>query len=71
MNDSTREMLLKAALVVFGVILLLVYPLSLVWPSGWMMLDQIVNQMRLRCSEGLRAALIRNTPSTAYIPHII
>ena len=35
MNDSTREMLLKAALVVFGVIFLLVYPLSLVWPSGW------------------------------------
>jgi uncharacterized protein DUF6632 len=35
MNDSTREMLLKAALVVFGVIFLLVYPLSLVWPLGW------------------------------------
>ena len=35
MNDSTREMLLKAALVVFGVIFLLIYPLSLVWPSGW------------------------------------
>jgi uncharacterized protein DUF6632 len=35
MNDSTRERLLKAALVVFGVIFLLVYPLGLVWPSGW------------------------------------
>lgn len=35
MSDSTREMLLKAALVVFGVIFLLIYPLSLVWPSGW------------------------------------
>ena len=35
------------------------------------MLDQMVNQMRLRCSEGWRAALIRNAPSTAYIPQII
>jgi hypothetical protein len=35
MNDSTREMLLKAALVAFGIAFLLVYPLSLVWPSGW------------------------------------
>ncbi len=35
MDDSTREMLLKAALIVFGVTFLLVYPLSLVWPSGW------------------------------------
>ena len=35
MNDSTRETLLKAALVVFGVIFLLVYPLGLIWPSGW------------------------------------
>ena len=35
MNDSTRETLLKGALVVFGVIFFLVYPLGLVWPSGW------------------------------------
>src|SRR5215468_11718173 len=35
MSDNTREMLLKAALIVFGVIFLLVYPLGLVWPSGW------------------------------------
>ena len=35
MNGSTRETLLKAALVVFGVIFFLVYPLGLVWPSGW------------------------------------
>jgi hypothetical protein len=27
--------LLSLALVVFGVVLLLVYPLALVWPSGW------------------------------------
>jgi uncharacterized protein DUF6632 len=36
MNDSTREKLLKAALVVFGVIFFLIYPLGLVWPSGWL-----------------------------------
>src|SRR5262245_3721117 len=35
MNDSAREMLLKATLVVFGVIFFLVDPLGLVWPSGW------------------------------------
>ena len=31
----TKENLLKIALRVFGVILLLVYPISIVWPSGW------------------------------------
>jgi len=35
MNDTTREKLLKPALVAFGVIFFLVYPLGLVWPSGW------------------------------------
>ena len=35
MNDSTREKLLKAALVTFGAIFFLIYPLGLVWPSGW------------------------------------
>ena len=35
MNDVTREKLLKAALMAFGVIFFLVYPLGLVWPSGW------------------------------------
>jgi hypothetical protein len=35
MNDSTREKLLKTALVAFGAIFFLVYPLGLVWPSGW------------------------------------
>ena len=35
MNDITREKLLKPALVAFGVIFFLVYPLGLVWPSGW------------------------------------
>ena len=35
MNDSTREKLLKAALMAFGAIFFLIYPLGLVWPSGW------------------------------------
>jgi len=35
MMETTREKLLKLALVAFGVIFLLVYPLGLVWPSGW------------------------------------
>jgi hypothetical protein len=35
MNETTRELLLRAALVVFGVTFFLVYPLGLVWPSGW------------------------------------
>ena len=35
MNDSTRGMLLKIALVAFGAIFFLIYPLGLVWPSGW------------------------------------
>jgi hypothetical protein len=35
MNDSTREKLLTMALVAFGAIFFLIYPLGLVWPSGW------------------------------------
>jgi uncharacterized protein DUF6632 len=35
MNDSTREKLLKIALVAFGAIFFAVYPLGMVWPSGW------------------------------------
>ena len=35
MNPQTREKYLKLALRVFGVIFLLVYPLTMVWPSGW------------------------------------
>jgi hypothetical protein len=27
--------LLKIALVVFGIVMLLIYPLAIVWPSGW------------------------------------
>jgi len=35
MDDGTREKLLKAALVIFGAIFFFIYPLGLVWPSGW------------------------------------
>src|SRR5258706_9541126 len=36
MDDSAREKLLKIALVAFGAIFFLVYPLGLIWPSGWL-----------------------------------
>ena len=32
---ANSESLLKYALILFGVIFLLVYPLAIVWPSGW------------------------------------
>ena len=35
MDTALREKLLRIVLVVFGVIFLLVYPIALVWPSGW------------------------------------
>jgi len=35
MNAETKDKLLKLALRLFGVIFLLVYPLSMIWPSGW------------------------------------
>ena len=35
MTHSTKLILLKYALVAFGSIFLLVYPLGLLWPSGW------------------------------------
>ena len=34
MSEDTKEKYLKIALVVVGVMFLLVYPLSLIWPSG-------------------------------------
>jgi len=35
-NDSTGSTkLLKLVLAVFGAIFLFVYPLAVVWPSGW------------------------------------
>jgi hypothetical protein len=36
MNDGPREKLLKVALVAFGAIFFLIYPLGVVWPSGWL-----------------------------------
>ena len=35
MNPEAKDKFLKMALRLFGVIFLLVYPLSMVWPSGW------------------------------------
>ena len=35
MSNATREKYLKYALVVVGILFLLVYPMGVVWPSGW------------------------------------
>ena len=35
MNNEIRERYLKLALVVSGIAFLLVYPLGIVWPTGW------------------------------------
>ncbi len=35
MDSRAKETYLKLALRLFGVIFLLVYPISIVWPSGW------------------------------------
>ncbi len=35
MDPDTKEKFLKLELRLFGVVFLLVYPLSVVWPSGW------------------------------------
>ncbi|MGD9545452.1 MAG: DUF6632 domain-containing protein [Methylocystis sp.] len=35
MNDAKREKFLKIALVTFGVLFFVIYPLGLIWPSGW------------------------------------
>src|SRR5262249_20384211 len=35
MDNITREKFLKIALVAIGAIFLTIYPLSLIWPSGW------------------------------------
>ena len=36
MDDDTREKLLKIALVAFGAIFFTIYPLGVIWPSGWL-----------------------------------
>jgi hypothetical protein len=35
MDNSTREKLLKLALIAIGVIFFTIYPLGFIWPSGW------------------------------------
>lgn len=35
MNIAINDQILKIALRVFGVIFLFVYPLGMIWPSGW------------------------------------
>ena len=35
MNNITREKLLKITLVGFGAIFFAIYPLGIIWPSGW------------------------------------
>lgn len=35
MTTASNDSLLKTALMVFGVIFCLVYPIGLIWPSGW------------------------------------
>ena len=35
MDTNTREKYLKMALVAFGAIFFLIYPLGQIWPSGW------------------------------------
>ena len=40
MDDMTREKRLKIALIAFGAIFFTIYPLSLIWPSGWQSLRE-------------------------------
>jgi len=35
MDSTTKEQALRYALILFGIIFCLVYPLSIVWPAGW------------------------------------
>ena len=35
MNEESKDRFLRIALRVFGVIFFLIYPLGIVWPSGW------------------------------------
>ena len=35
MSPTQKEKYLKAALALFGVIFFFIYPLGLIWPSGW------------------------------------
>ena len=35
MEAATKDRALRVALVVFGVIFFLIWPLGMVWPAGW------------------------------------
>src|ERR1700676_4134616 len=35
MTSESKETLLKLALTTFGVVFILIYPLGMIWPSGW------------------------------------
>jgi len=35
MNDEQKSHYLRYALILFGIIILLVYPMMQIWPSGW------------------------------------
>lgn len=35
MSEENRDKFLRLALIAFGAVFCLVYPLSIVWPSGW------------------------------------
>lgn len=35
MDNATKEKLLSKALIVFGIIFFLIYPIGIVWPAGW------------------------------------
>jgi uncharacterized protein DUF6632 len=35
MNRVSKEKYLKIALIAFGVIFILIYPIGMVWPAGW------------------------------------
>lgn len=35
MNEASKEKYLRLALIIFGAIFFLIYPLGIIWPSGW------------------------------------
>ncbi len=35
MNQVSKERYLKIALIAFGIIFILIYPIGMVWPAGW------------------------------------
>ncbi len=50
MNPAVKEKYLKFALVGFGLIFFVIYPLSIIWPSGWVGLGGVgVYYLQLLC----------------------